>query len=112
MTKNLLNHRIDLVRGGRQHPPITEMLLNQNVPTSRSRGAIGLVSRWIAQGERIERPLSLSVNTFPSDPAVIEMYAEAGPDRVLPWLRSTRLGPSPPELAEWESTIAKFQGSS
>jgi len=69
-----------------------------------------LVGRWQALQARAQHPLSLSVLSVPNDPAVIEMYAEAGAGRLVHWLPSASRGPVEAELERWEDAVRIFLG--
>jgi predicted nucleotidyltransferase len=47
----------------------------------------------------------------PTDPMVLEQYAEAGAQRVVHWIPSAPRGPLERELERWESAVAEFLGT-
>ena len=63
-----------------------------------------------ARAEEAGRPVRVSVNALPADPAVIESYERAGVDRVLHWLPSHHRSEVERELDAWEAAVAEVHG--
>jgi probable F420-dependent oxidoreductase len=103
----------------RPHPPV---LVGGDGPTVLDRvlefgdgwfpnyAPDGILERAAELKARATRPVSLQVMGVPSDPAVLEAYANAGFDRAVHWLPSAQRGPVERELDEFEAAVAQYTG--
>jgi probable F420-dependent oxidoreductase len=104
----------------RPHPPI---LVGGSGPTVLDR-VLAFGDVWMPNyGEfdparvaelraRADRPIEVQIMGAPSDPKVLEGFAELGVTRVLKWLPSAGRGPIEASLERWEAASADLHGRS